>query len=112
MQAMERARLKPLSSCVLACSIRRRNSTGSAFAFAASSSMNDSSANCTCGPSGSRRLPVRSGVSNGIGNGTTLVVWRRLGMAYMSDGSEARPWEMGLLRVPISCEMSTVSCSL
>ena len=74
--------------------------------------MNDSSANCTCGPSGSRRLPVRSGVSNGMGSGTTRVVLLRLAMAYMSDGSEARPCDTGLLRVPINCEISTVSCSL
>ncbi len=62
--AMERARLKPLSSAVLAVSSFRRNATGSAFAAAASSSMNDSEANVDCGPFGSRRLPVRSGVSH------------------------------------------------
>ena len=45
--AIERARLNPLSSSVLAVRSRKRNSTGSAFAAAASSSMNDSLANVT-----------------------------------------------------------------
>ena len=71
--AIERARLKPLSSVVLAVSSFRRNSTGSAFAAAASSSMNDSEANVDCGPFGSRRLPVRSGVSQTSGRLTTCV---------------------------------------
>ena len=71
-----------------------------------------SEANVTCGPSGSRRLPVRSGVSNGIGSGTTRVVCSRFGIAYMSDGSEARPGETRSRRVPISWEISTLSCSL
>ena len=112
MQAIERARLKPLSSCVLAWSSFSRNATGSAFAAAASSSMKLSDANVTCGPSGSRRLPVRSGVSNGIGSGTTRVV---------CGGSESRTCPTATtrgratawrVRVPISCAISTVSCSL
>ena len=89
--AIERARLKPLSSAVLAVSSFMRNSTGSAFAAAASSSMNDSDANVTCGPFGSRRLPVRSGVSHTSGRLTTCVVMRRFGMAYISDGVDAPP---------------------
>ena len=47
--------------------------------------MNDSDANVTCGPSGSRRLPVRSGVSQTSGSGTTL---RRL--APVRDGVHVR----------------------
>src|SRR5207249_306805 len=91
MTAMDRARLKPLSSSALALSSFRRNSTGSALAAAANSSMNDSEANVTCGPLGSRRLPVRSGVSQTSGSDTTCVVIRRLGMVYMSEGVDALP---------------------
>src|SRR4029450_12147446 len=56
--AIERAALNPVSSLVSAVSMRRRNSTGSALAAAASSSMNDSAGKVICGPVGSRRLPV------------------------------------------------------
>ena len=55
------------------------------------SSMNDSAANVACGPFGSRRLPVRSGVSQTSGRPTTSPAMRRFGMAYMSDGSAALP---------------------
>ena len=99
---MERARLKPLSSVVLAVSSFMRNSTGSAFAAAASSSMNDSEANVTCGPFGSRRLPVRSGVSHTSGRLTTCVAVRRFGMAYMSEGVAALPAAGVARRVPMS----------
>ena len=39
----------------------RRNCTGSALTACAISSMNDSAAKCSCGPTGSRRCEVRSG---------------------------------------------------
>ena len=45
--AIDRARLKPLSSAVLAARDFSRNSMGSALAAMASSSMNDSDANAT-----------------------------------------------------------------
>ena len=80
----------------------RRNSTGSALAAAASSSMNDSDANVTCGPFGSRRLPVRSGVSHTSGRPTTCAVARRLGIEYISDGVAAPPRAGVARRVPIS----------
>ncbi len=48
-----------------------RNSTGSAFAATASSSMNDSAAKVDCGPLGSRKFPVRTGVSQISGRLTT-----------------------------------------
>ncbi len=67
------------------------NSNGSAFAAAASSSMNDSAANVDCGPLGSRRFPVRSGVSQISGRLTTSADIRRLGMAYISEGVAALP---------------------
>ena len=54
--------------------------------------MNDSDANVTCGPSGSRRLPVRIGVSHTSGSGDHLRRSScRFGMTYMSDGVDARP---------------------
>ena len=109
---MERARLKPLSSSVDAVNSRRRNAAGSALAAAAISSMNDSDAKVTCGPSGSRRLPVRTGVSQTSGRLTTWVVWRRCGTAYMSDGVEARPRAGVVLRWPVSWAIKTVSGSL
>src|SRR5215475_5644396 len=84
--AIERARLKPESSLLLAVRSFRRNATGSRFAANANSSMNDSDANVDCGPLGSRRLPVRSGVSHTSGRLTTCVAVRRLGMTYISDG--------------------------
>jgi len=68
-----------------------RNSTGSAFAAAAISSMNDSAAKVTCGPLGSRRFPVRRGVSQTRGRLTTCVAVRLFGMAYMSEGVAALP---------------------
>ena len=40
---------------------RRRNSIGSAFTAAATSSMKDSLAKWICGPTGSRRCDVRNG---------------------------------------------------
>ena len=89
-----------------------RNSSASVFAAAAASSMNDSAANVDCGPFGSRRLPVRSGVSHTVGRPTTSPAILRLGMAYMSEGVEALP-PAGLARLdPISCAISTVSGSL
>ena len=88
---MDRARLNPESSVVLAVRSFMRNSSGSAFAAAASSSMNDSEANVDCGPLGSRRFPVRSGVSHTSGRLTTCAVIRRLGMAYISEGVAALP---------------------
>ena len=75
-----------------------RNSTGSAFAAAAISSMNDSAAKVDCGPFGSRRLPVRSGVSHTRGRLTTCVAVRVLGMTYMSDGVAELP-AAGVARV-------------
>ena len=48
---------------------------------AANSSINDSDAKVTCGPPGSRRLPVRSGVSQTAGRRTTCAVLRRFGIA-------------------------------
>src|SRR6188768_2383524 len=89
--AIDRARLKPLSSSVLALRSLSRNSSGSAFAAAASSSMKDSDANVDCGPFGSRRLPVRTGVSQISGKLTTDEVMRRLGIAYISLGVAALP---------------------
>ena len=53
--------------------------------------MNDSLAKVTCGPLGSRRFPVRSGVSKTSGRLTTWVAMRRFGMAYMSEGVAAPP---------------------
>ena len=88
---MDRARRNPLSSSVAAVSSFMRNSSGSAFAAAASSSMNDSAANVDCGPFGSRRFPVRSGVSQISGRLTTSPVIRRLGIAYISEGVAALP---------------------
>ena len=88
---MERARLNWLSSVVLAVRSLMRNSTGSAFAAAASSSMNDSLAKVTCGPLGSRKLPVRSGDSQTSGKLTTWATLRRFGMAYSSEGAAAPP---------------------
>ena len=99
---MERARLNPLSSVVPAVSSLMRNSTGSAFAAAAISSMNDSAAKVTCGPLGSRRFPVRSGVSHTSGRLTTCVAVRLFGMSYMSEGVPALP-AAGVARlVPMS----------
>src|SRR5690349_2192996 len=86
MHAIDRAFLNPLSS-LLALINLRRHSTGSAFAAAASSSMNDSEANVDCGPFGSRRFPVRNGVSNTVGRLTTCVVIRRFGIPYISLGT-------------------------
>ena len=83
--AMDRARLNPVSSVVLAVRSFKRNASGSAFAAAASSSMNDSEANVDCGPLGSRRFPVRSGVSHTRGRLTT---WR--GHAPVGDGVHFR----------------------
>jgi hypothetical protein len=110
--AIDRARLNPLSSSFDDVSIRMRNSTASALAAAASSSMNDSEANVDCGPFGSRRLPVRSGVSHTVGRLTTCVVMRRFGIAYISFGTAELPrlGDEGL--TPINCAMSTVSASL
>jgi hypothetical protein len=90
--AIDRARLKPLSSALLAVSIRMRNSIGSAFAAAAISSMNDSAAKVDCGPFGSRRLPVRIGVSQMSGRPTTSSSVRRFGIAYMSLGNASCRW--------------------
>ena len=81
--AIDRARLKPPSSPVPRSSSASRNATGSAFAAAASSSMKLSDANVTCGPSGSRRLPMRTGVSHASGIGTTLPAMRRFGMRVL-----------------------------
>ncbi len=84
-------RARALEAAVVAGAARRAARAGTRpgrpAAAAASSSMNDSEAKVTCGPSGSRRLPVRSGVSHTSGRLTTWVVVRRCGMAYMSDGS-------------------------
>src|SRR5215831_2110435 len=103
--AIERARLNPLSSVVPARSFKR-NSTGSILAAAATSSMKDSAANVDWGPLGSRRLPVRNGVSQARGRLTTSPTIRRLGMAYISDGMEELPAE-GLARLePINCAIS------
>ena len=110
--AIDRARLKPLSSVSPALSSRNRNSTGSAFAAAASSSMNDSCANVICGPFGSRRLPVRKGVSCTSGSATTCPDVRRFGMVYMSEGALALPAAGFGRRIPMSCAMRTVSGSL
>ena len=82
------------------------------MAAAASSSMNDSDANVTCGPSGSRRLPVRSGVSHTSGRPTTCVSVRWLGTTYMLDGVDETPRDGVALRMFASCAMSTVSGSL
>jgi len=110
--ASERARRKPASSVGLAVIILMRNSSGSTLAAAAASSMNDSAAKVACGPLGSRRLPVRSGVSQTAGSPTTSPVILRLGITYMSDGTDALPPAGRARRVPISCAMSTVSGSL
>ncbi len=74
--------------------------------------MNDSNANVTCGPLGSRRLPVRSGVSHVIGRPTMRVVVRRFGIAYIADGASALPGAVRSGRRPMSCAISTVSGSL
>src|SRR5678815_5706475 len=102
MQAIDRAFLNPLSSA-LALIIFKRNCTGSAFAAAASSSMNDSDANVDCGPFGSRRFPVRTGVSNTVGKLTTCVVMRRFGIAYISLGTAELPRLGDEGRTPINC---------
>ena len=83
------------------------------MAAAASSSMNDSKANVTCGPLGSRRLPVRSGVSQIIGSADDT---RR--RAPVRNGVHRRtalrrcPWPGVSGRRPMSCAISTVSGSL
>ena len=100
--AIDRARLKPLSSFVLAVNIRIRNSTGSTEAAAAISSMKDSEANVTCGPSGSLRLPVLTGVSHTSGSAMTCVLARRFGMTYISEGVDARPAAGVAFRMPAS----------
>ena len=61
------------------------------MAAAASSSMNDSEANVACGPFGSRRLPVRNGVSQIIGRLTTDACISPLGIPYLSSGMAALP---------------------
>ena len=68
-----------------------RNSTGSAFAAAASSSMKDSAAKVDWGPLGSRKLPVRTGVSQTSGRLTTSLDMRRFGIAYISAGTSELP---------------------
>jgi len=89
-----------------------RKSSGSAFAAAAISSMNDSAAKVDCGPFGSRRLPVRSGVSHTVGRPTISPTILRLGMAYISEDIAALP-AAGFGRLdPIKCAISTVSGSL
>src|SRR4029453_4120862 len=93
--AIERARLKPLSSVVAPVSRRIRNSIGSALAAAALSSMNDSGREGTFGPLGSRRLPVRIGVSQTRGRLTTCDPVRLFGISYMSDGVPALPAARG-----------------
>src|SRR6202166_3091014 len=109
---MDRARRNPLSSVVAALSIFIRHSNGSALAAVASSSMNDSAANVDWGPFGSRRLPVRRGVSQTIGRLTTSPTIRRLGITYISEGVAELPLA-GLVRLdPISCAINTVSGSL
>src|SRR5687768_1971199 len=63
---MERARLNPPSSAVLAVRSLNRNATGSAFAAAAISSMNDSAAKVACGRRGgplSHQLSDQHGIS-------------------------------------------------
>src|SRR5271156_5827087 len=95
---MDRARLNPASSVVLALRSLIRNSTGSAFAAAASSSMKDSAAKVDCGPLGSRKFPVRTGVSQTSGRLTTFLVLRRLGIAYISAGTSELP-DAGLARL-------------
>ena len=110
--ATERARLNPLSSVVLALRSFKRNWTGSAFAAAASSSMNDSLAKVTCGPLGSRRFPVRSCVSKTRGMLTTWVAMRRLGMAYMSEGVAAPPLAGVERPIPANWAIRTESGSL
>ena len=109
---MDRARLNPPSSSALAISSFNRNATGSALAAAASSSMNDSEANVTCGPFGSRRLPVRTGVSHTTGSPTTCPAMRRFGITYMSDGVDTPPRAGVGRRMPVSCAINTVSGSL
>ena len=74
--------------------------------------MNDSDANVDCGPFGSRRFPVRSGVSHTSGRPTTCEVVRRLGIVYISFGTAALPRDGVARRVPISCAIRTVSGSL
>ena len=74
--------------------------------------MNDSAANVDCGPFGSRRLPVRSGVSQIAGKPTTSPVVVRFGIAYMSEGVAALPAAGDARLDPISCAISTVSASL
>src|ERR1700693_6638399 len=88
---MDRARRYPASSPVAALSIFIRNSNGSALAAAASSSTKDSAANVDWGPFGSRRLPVRRGVSQIKGRLTTSPTIRRFGIAYISEGVAALP---------------------
>src|ERR1700688_4634726 len=109
---MDLARLNPESSVEAAVNIFMRNSNGSAFAAAASSSMNDSEAKVAWGPLGSRRFPVRRGVSHTSGRLTTWAAIRRLGIAYISEGVDALP-AAGLARLdPINCAINTVSGSL
>ena len=62
--------------------------------------------------SGSRRLPVRSGVSQIIGNPTIRVVVRRFGIAYIEVGASVLPLAGCAGRRPMSCAISTVSGSL
>ena len=60
--------------------------------------MKDSAANVDCGPFGSRKFPVRTGVSQTSGRLTTSRVMRRCGMAYISPGISELP-EAGLARL-------------
>src|ERR1700683_2929337 len=106
---MDRARLNAASSVVLAVRRFSLNSYGSAFAAAASSSMNDSEAKVDCGPLGSLRFPVRSGVSQTRGRLTTWLVIRRWGIAYISLGVAALPAAGRARLIPISWAISTVS---
>src|SRR5262249_16288324 len=110
--AIDRARLKPESSLLLAVRSLRRNATGSRFAANANSSMNDSDETVDCGPLGSRRLPVRSGVSHTSGRLTTCVDIRRFGIAYISPGVAALPGAGRSRLTPINCAINTVSGSL
>src|ERR1035441_2671131 len=109
---MDRARLNAASSLVSAVKSFIRKAYGSALAAAASSSMNDSEAKVDCGPLGSRRFPVRSGVSQISGRLTTSLAMRRLGIAYISEGVAELPLS-GLARLePINWAINTVSGSL
>ena len=67
-----------------------------------------SEANVTCGPSGSRRLPMRIGVSHASGIGTTLPAMRRFGNPVLVR--RERRAAAGRLRFTLSDQLRDQHC--